>query len=166
LDWEYEKIQEIKPITNNDWKKWEISWIVYNDKNKNWLFDKNDNLLKWYKVALYVEDWDDFLYNKKDKKKNNPKHKYKCYSWLKNSEKHSEKDKNNEHEDVNCFVKTNKEWFYSFKNLEDGKYMIELLNNKDKNNKDWFWEVYEITILNGSISTNNNFIITKNEKIK
>ena len=76
LDWEYEKIQEIKPITNNDWKKWEISWIVYNDKNKNWLFDKNDNLLKWYKVALYVEDWDDFLYNKKDKKKNNPKHKY------------------------------------------------------------------------------------------
>ncbi|MDD3794219.1 MAG: hypothetical protein PHI37_05370 [Candidatus Gracilibacteria bacterium] len=166
LDGEYEKIQEIKPITNNDGKKGEISGIVYNDKNKNGLFDKNDNLLKGYKVALYIEDGDDFLYNKKDKKKNNPKHKYKCYSGLKNPEKHSEKDKNNEHEDINCFVKTNKEGFFSFKNLEDGKYIIELLNNKDKNNKDGFGEVYEITILNGSVSTNNNFIITKNEKTK
>lgn len=164
LDWEFEKVEEIQPITNNDWKKWEISGIVFKDKNINWELDDSDKLLKWYKVALYEESWDDFLYNKKWKKKKNPKHKYKCYSWLKNPYKHSNKKENYEHEDINCFVKTNKQGYYSFKDLEDWNYMIELLNNKKKKNKDWFWEVYEITILNGSISTDNNFWISKKWK--
>ena len=164
LDWEFEKTEWIKPITKNDWKKWEISWVVFKDKNTNWELDDSDKLLKWYKVALYEEGWDGFLYNKKWKKKKNTKHKYKCYSWLKNPDKHSNKKESYEHEDINCFVKTNKKWEYSFKNLEDWNYMIELLNNKNKKNKDWFWEVYEINILNGSISTDNNFWISKKWK--